>query len=161
MINPIRSLYRWYLRTFVPYVELCASTEHTYISKRLWQMISADHPDDSEYTIIFEKYPHLTRFPSSIPFIYRFYVNEDNTFITTPDGGEPFTCKLQLSRFGHMGFQCVQPTPVEILTTYGIADQDFILHHFDRRVRLRVKTYKVNGITTYELTPHSSFLIPH
>lgn len=157
ILRPYRAIKQWYQNHFVMFVELCAETEHTYISKCLWQKISADHEDSNEYTIFFEKYtPH---YHGSHP-LYRFFVNADLSEVATPDGEPPYTCNIQLSRFGHMGFQCVQPTPIEVLTEYGIADEDFIHNHFSCRVRFRIKRYLVAGKITYELKP-SPILITH
>lgn len=151
IFNIFKRVVLWYQNKFVAFVELNASTEHTYISKRMWEMISSDCADANEYSIFFEKYPNTSNNRSKIAYRYRFFVNTDVDGIKTPDGEKPYTCQLQISRFGHMGFQCVQPTPIEILTEYNIADADFCMNRMDYRVRLSISKYYVNGHIAYEV----------
>lgn len=158
ILRPYYAIKRWYYNKYVSFVEMCASTEHTYISKKLWEKISSENPGSNEYTVFFEKYPNPSSRKDGINYLYRFFINTDLSAISTPDGETPYACKLQLSRFGHMGFQCVQPTPIEILTEYGIADADFCKFNMDDRVRFKVKAYKVNGVPAYEICTNLSYI---
>lgn len=139
----------WYYTTFVCYIALCADTEHFYISKRLYHRLQkADNRPPIDSFIFFERYPD----PDG-NYRYRFFINPDLSNIKTPDGESPYISPIQLSPLGHVGFQCVQPTPIEILTEYGIATPQFIERQFNAHVPLRIITYAVNGITCFEVTP--------
>ena len=157
MLKFWRKLKLWYITNRVPHVVLCAATEQCYISKALWKRIIRDLKEPPrELHVFFEKYPldicvankHLL-----IPYLYRFFVNSDLSGVRTPDGDIPFTAQIQVSPFGHVGFQSVQPTPIEILTEYGFADADFINYHLPDHVRLRVTFDRVNGEPCYVIQP--------
>lgn len=147
----------WYINNFVLHITLCAATEHCYISKALWHRIIKRIPSEKrkELKVFFEKYP-ITVYPGNgcpTTYLYRFFVNTDLKDIRTPDGEEPFTVQIQFGRYGHLGFQSVQPTPVEILTNYGIADMEFIDFHLADHVRLKVSESMVNGEYCYDILP--------
>lgn len=150
-------LIEWYRRNYVPYITICAATEHMFISKALWHDIVRHIPvqERKDLRVFFEKYPVFTYVGQGTNrrMAYRFFVNSDLSAIHTPDGGEPFTTQIQFGRFGHIGFQAVQPTAIEVLTEYGIADQYFCKNSFSHYVRLRVDTEYVNGDPCYVITP--------
>ena len=145
----------WYINNFIPHIVLCARTEQCYVSKALWRRIVRNLPDPKpkELHVFFEKYSIYTGPTGANPFRYRFFVNSDLSGVSTPNGEAPFTAPMQVSRFGHVGFQSVQPTPIEILTEYGIADQHFVNYCLADHVRLRVSFGAVNGEPCYNIQP--------
>lgn len=154
MLKFWRKLKLWYINNFIPHVVLCASTEQCYISKALWKRIIRDlKRSPKELHVFFEKYPIHEIADGLYVFRYRFFVNSDLSGVKTPDGEAPFTAQIQVSPFGHVGFQSVQPTPIEILTEYGFADEEYVNYHLADHIRLRVTSDKVNGEPCYVIQP--------
>lgn len=153
----IGKLIEWYRVNFVPYITLCAATEHAFISKALWHKIVKNIPVEkrSELRVFFEKYPIRSYIGQGTSgYLYRFFVNTDLSAIKTPEGEEPFTTQIQFGRFGHVGFQTVQPTPIEILSEYKIATPEFVKYNFSDYVSLKVQEKRMpNGEAYYIVLP--------
>lgn len=138
---------QFWLENFVMYLAICQSNEHVYVGKRLWKAIMEAVPEEqwSDIQIWVKKYPCVEK-DGTLRYEYMMFANPDLSDYRTPSGQKPLTVPLQFNVFGHIGFQCVQPTPAEIVYEYNIKAD------FHDRIMLKVDKVCVNGDYGFVIT---------
>lgn len=137
---------QFWLDHFVTYMTICQSNEHVYVGRKLWKAIMKAVPSEqhNDIQIWFKKYPCVNNGVSRYEYVM--FANNDLSGYQTPNGEKPLTVPLQFNVFGHIGFQCVQPTPAEIVYQYNIKAG------FHDRIMLRVKAITINGEHAFIIT---------
>ena len=88
-------------------------------SKSLYEMIRRDHPDDTEFFILFSKVVLCRNTNRQYSHHYVFFVNPDWDKHGVENPRRIMTQQM-VKQDGRIGFHTYQPTVQEIFTTYGI-----------------------------------------
>lgn len=93
-------------------------------SMALYEMIRRDHPDDTEFYILFSKVVLCRNDRRQYSYHYVFFVNPDWGKHGVENPRRIMTQQM-VRKDGHIGFHTYQPTVQEIFTTYGIESNEF------------------------------------
>lgn len=104
-----------------PCVRCMALGSSMFPSKKLFEMIQADHPDDKEYFVVFSK---IMRAGHKVEYV--FFVNPDWDKHGVSDPRKIMTQQMVMQD-GRVGMHIYQPTIHEIFTFYGISGSEATL----------------------------------
>lgn len=92
-------------------------------SKAFYELIRRDHPDDTEFFILFSKVVLCRNTHPQYSYHYVIFVNPDwqKHGVTNP---KRIMTQQMVMQDGKIGFHTYQPTVQEIFTTYGINDNE-------------------------------------
>ena len=120
----LKKLLRWWKLNHSMFIRCDAEHSTIMLSKKLFTSIMNDHPDETHISVLFAKtQTNGTSVCAPRTYVMFFNPEWDKHGVDNPRSIQ--TIPVTIGKFGHVGFQSVQPSVKELGIMYGHSEDEF------------------------------------
>lgn len=114
----------WWKNNHKMFIRCNSKNSTVMMSKKLFESVLNDHPNDEHISVLFTK---IKNEGGGFRYNYAMFFNPDWDRHGVDDPKLIQTIPVTISKAGHVGFQTIQPSVVELGIMLGITDDEFDL----------------------------------